>query len=66
MTTPKAKRKLVGKVQGSSRRPKGTVPIGRENGDGLPYGIVIDGAVHPLEGQPPPATTKGWGRVPGS
>jgi hypothetical protein len=30
-----------------------------------PYGIEIDGAIYPLQGEPPLAATKGWGRVPG-
>ena len=34
-----------------------------EYGDGLPYGIVIDGAHYALEGQPPTAVSKGWGDV---
>jgi len=28
-------------------------------------GIVIDGTVHRLEGEPPIATSNGWGIVPG-
>ena len=27
-------------------------------------GIVIDGVIYPLEGEPPVATTHGWGQVP--
>jgi hypothetical protein len=33
----------------------GTIPT--------PSGYVIDGAVYGLEGQPPPATSKGWGNL---
>jgi hypothetical protein len=29
-------------------------------------GMVIDGVIYPLQGEPPTATTKGWGKVPGS
>jgi len=32
----------------------------------LKMGVLIDGVVYPLQGQPPVATTKGWGVVPGS
>jgi hypothetical protein len=32
-----------------------------ENGDHIPSGIVVDGAVYPLEGQPPVARSHGWG-----
>jgi hypothetical protein len=60
------KRKLVAKVQGSKRRPKGAVLVGREPGPPAAYGIEVDGARYPLAGQPPLATTNGWGRVPGS
>jgi hypothetical protein len=28
-------------------------------------GVVIDGVVTPLAGEPPVAVTHGWGRVPG-
>ena len=28
-------------------------------------GILIDGGVYPLQGEPPIAKTHGWGRVPG-
>jgi len=28
-------------------------------------GVVIDGVVYPLAGEPPLAVTHGWGRVPG-
>lgn len=27
----------------------------------LPYGIMIDGAIYPLGGQPPLAVSHGWG-----
>jgi hypothetical protein len=29
-------------------------------------GVIIDGQVWPLQGEPPIAKTKGWGVVPGS
>jgi hypothetical protein len=35
--------------------------IGHEAQQGEPSGIVIDGAVYPLEGQPPIAVSHGWG-----
>ena len=28
-------------------------------------GILIDGTIYPLQGEPPIAKTDGWGRVPG-
>ena len=34
-----------------------------ENAEHIPSGIVVDGAVYPLEGQPPVATTHGWGNL---
>jgi hypothetical protein len=29
-------------------------------------GVVIDGVIYPVQGQPPRAETHGWGVVPGS
>jgi len=37
------------------------VDVYHEPDDYLPSGVVIDGAVYQLEGQPPVATSKGWG-----
>jgi hypothetical protein len=28
-------------------------------------GVIIDGVVYPLQGEPPIAVSHGWGRVPG-
>jgi hypothetical protein len=28
-------------------------------------GVLIDGVIYPLQGEPPVAKTHGWGRVPG-
>jgi hypothetical protein len=28
-------------------------------------GVVIDGTIYPVQGQPPRAETHGWGQVPG-
>jgi hypothetical protein len=52
---------------GSGRMPNGEF-LGRDTGGERPspYGIVLDGAVYPLAGQPPVAVSKGWGRPPGS
>ena len=33
---------------------------------GTQAGILIDGVIYPLEGEPPVATTQGWGQVPGT
>jgi hypothetical protein len=33
------------------------------DGDGIPSGIIIDGAAYPLGGQPAVAKTKGWGNL---
>jgi len=64
------KHRLVAKVKakGGRRRTKGTVLIGNEHGPAPPaaYGIEVDGERFQLGGQPPVATTKGWGRVPGT
>jgi len=69
-------RRLVDKVKGEPRRPAGDVLVGSEPGPAEAYGITVD--VDPvgyhggqpvrfqLDGQPPVATTKGWGRVPGT
>lgn len=38
-------------------------PICPQPEDYLPSGTVIDGAVYQLGGQPPVATSKGWGNM---
>lgn len=40
--------------------PAPTMPWG-SNPAGTAAGIVVDGAAYPLEGEPPPAVSKGWG-----
>jgi len=60
------KLQLVPKLEGDSRRPKGQVPLGPEGGPPDVYGIDLDGEHYQLDGQPPVATTKGWGKVPGT
>lgn len=48
-------------------RTTGAMPNGdymsRENGDHSPSGISIQGVHYGLAGQPPIATTKGWGNL---
>jgi hypothetical protein len=56
--------KLVKRVEGSNRRPKGDVLLGRENGSGVVYSP--DGELYEtLQGEPPIAQSHGWGHVPG-
>jgi hypothetical protein len=59
---------LVDRIRGERRRPRnpGEVLTGPEAGQltgepGVPAGIVIDGAVYGLDGQPPPARGGTWG-----
>ena len=33
---------------------------------GVGAGVIIDGVIYPLQGEPPIAKTHGWGIVPGS
>jgi hypothetical protein len=43
-------------------------PISRVGGDrvaGNSAGVLIDGVIYRLQGEPPIAKTRGWGRVPG-
>jgi hypothetical protein len=65
----RGKRKLVDRVTGADRPPDGDVLIGFEAGPAEAQGITVDLDPWPvrflLDGQPPLATTKGWGRVPG-
>lgn len=59
--------KLVNRVTGGRGQVGGftyEIRLGGGTG-GRPYGIEVDGAIYPLQGEPPLATTKGWGRVPG-
>jgi hypothetical protein len=57
--------KLVKTLKGKGKADQG----GREipavplilRGGGRAYGLEIDGAVYPLDSQPPLATTRGWG-----
>ena len=56
--------RLTDRIRGGSGGGVDETYMGSElYGDGLPYGIVIDGAHYALEGQPPTATSKGWGDV---
>lgn len=40
-----------------------TYPVVVQPQDYSPSGVVIDGAVYVLAGQPPVATSKGWGNM---
>jgi hypothetical protein len=40
--------------------------VRRERVAGSQAGILIDGVIYPLQGEPPVAKTKGWGHVPGT
>jgi hypothetical protein len=33
---------------------------------GVGAGVIIDGVIYPLQGEPPIAKTHGWGKIPGS
>jgi hypothetical protein len=54
---------LVAKFRGKPQtRDGGAAFMGPETGPSrAPAGIVIDGAVYPLDGQPPVAASHGWG-----
>jgi hypothetical protein len=53
-------------VRGGDSPPLGLVtPVDKLTGARSAAGIVIDGVVTPLSGEPPIARTNGWGRVPG-
>ena len=58
--------RLVNRIRSEDRpgaMPNGTF-IGGTTLDplpGVPSGVIIDGAYHALEGQPPTAVSKGWG-----
>jgi hypothetical protein len=61
-------KRLKNKINGGVGNAKEDFP--RINGvaggqAGPKAGVIIDGAVYPLEGEPPTAETKGWGEVPG-
>lgn len=61
-------KRLKTKIHGGVGNAK---DLGRINGivggrGGVKAGVIIDGDIYPLEGEPPVATTKGWGIVPGS
>jgi hypothetical protein len=48
----------------SDRAPTGPVGdtfLGREDSPGTATGVLLDGGVYPLDGQPPTARTNGWG-----
>lgn len=38
----------------------GTVRVSSGADYPVPYGLMIDGVIYPLEGQPPLATSGGW------
>jgi hypothetical protein len=61
------RRRLVRKVEGTGKAPAEPAVLVQvwPRPVGHPYGVDVDGAVYPLQGEPPLATTKGWGRVPG-
>jgi hypothetical protein len=40
--------------------------VGSDRVAGNGAGILIDGVIYPLQGEPPIAKTDGWGRVPGT
>jgi hypothetical protein len=58
--------RLVDRIRGEDRpgkMPGGTFIGGQSlvSPPSTPAGVVIDGAVYALEGEPPAATSKGWG-----
>jgi hypothetical protein len=58
------RRKLVKQVKGEGKAPSHPLLPGIPR-SGHRGGVEVDGAVYPLQGEPPTATTKGWGKVPG-
>jgi hypothetical protein len=52
--------KLVNKIKGDGH-PTGGGIGGTRPGVTSQGGVVIDGVVYPLEGEPPVAVSKGWG-----
>ena len=62
-------KRLKRKINGGVSNAKEDFPRinGIVGGRGGPAaGVIIDGDIYPLQGEPPVATTKGWGIVPGS
>ncbi len=59
------RRKLVSKVKGAGKTPAHPL-LPAAPRYGTRAGIEVDGELHRLQGEPPTATTKGWGKVPGS
>jgi hypothetical protein len=57
--------RLTNRITSDSKAPGGPYVPPESNGDGLPFGVLVDDAVMPLEGQPPLAVTKGWGNLSG-
>lgn len=54
--------RLVGKVKGrADKRTRGDVPLGPENGSGAVHSNPDGLAVEKLAGEPPVATSRGWG-----
>lgn len=53
--------RLTERLHSDDRDTRGVALLGRENGDGQPSGVTIDGVVYPLDGQPPVAASRGWG-----
>jgi hypothetical protein len=51
-------------IKAATEGRSGMILGGHVPGNGA--GILIDGVVTPLSGEPPIAQTKGWGRVPGA
>lgn len=50
-------------IKGGDLAPFGEVSFSAPNG--TQTGIIIDGVVYRLAGEPPIAVSHGWGRVPG-
>jgi hypothetical protein len=63
----KLKPKIEGKAGQGAKGGKASAGRSYSMGGrrGTTGGVVIDGAVYPLEGEPPVVKTNGWGRVPG-
>lgn len=57
--------RLVAQIKGDGRRDGvKDLHMGLEGYDGASWGVWVDGTNYQLQGQPPLATTKGWGIIP--
>jgi hypothetical protein len=55
--------RLTSKVTAAGKKGGTGAYMGPEGGLPTPTGIVVDGVVYPLAGQPPVAVSHGWGNL---